>query len=575
MKTVSENTTAASGWRWLRNSLLASTFLAAAGFATGPAYSATATVSVWNIVPTFGFNPDASKEDIAGVTAQVATAANPLSVAFMMDNDSIPIGPCAIVFFNPVTNFFKGYGIGGGFADGVDVNTSAPSFTGPDGGVFGKPTFQIGDAWGTITGSPPLFVVFKGTGNFRRYSGFTARGVKVDPATGKVFFADTSGGNLNLLDPATNGLTTWSVGGNPFYIAEDSAGNIYATQSAGPSGDAIIKLHPSTGALTTWAIPGGGLSTGTEQADNGIALDSAGNVKFALTATNELGRLNPSTGQICKFTKPGLTMSPQQPASSGAGSTLQTFFTEAGSATDLMGAVSVATDASLTPEVSPCPLVTPTTKTITPTSSTATFSDVVVTATTATITPTTTTVTGVDPSGILRFPMPFPTGGSTSTQNEPSGMTGVIMGNSVAGSYQSEAFGTFGANSAVFLLTSGAIVAKPGPCTSADATLANVKFPHPGEVTLDLSSPSRVMTSISLFSSVNIGTFTLPSIVAGGHMATGGDFKKADPTKSATFEMEITFASGTPSACLIDPRLKGRRHHRRPEAREAEARFEF
>ncbi len=113
-------------------------------------------------------------------------------------------------------------------------------------------------------------------------------------------------------------------------------------------------------------------------------------------------------------------------------------------------------------------------------------------------------------------------------------------------------------------------------CKSTDVTLINVKFPTPSEVTLDLSSPTRVMSSIGLFSSTNIGAFTLPTIVAGGHSATGGDFKKADPTKKATFELAIGFARGTPSVCLIDPKLKGhhRRHHR-PEVREAEEAFEF
>ena len=102
----------------------------------------TAKIKVWNITPTIGFNPDESVEDIAGITRHVATLANPQTIAATIENTTHPEGPCGLIFWNPATNTFKWYGIGGGFSAGIDLNTSAPAFTGPAGSVFGTPTFQ-------------------------------------------------------------------------------------------------------------------------------------------------------------------------------------------------------------------------------------------------------------------------------------------------------------------------------------------------------------------------------------------------------------------------------------------------
>src|SRR5437667_12378953 len=63
-----------------------------------------ATVSVWNITPKIGFNPDVSIEDVKGLTGHVATTANPLSIAVACDNCSNPQGPCGVMFWNPKTN---------------------------------------------------------------------------------------------------------------------------------------------------------------------------------------------------------------------------------------------------------------------------------------------------------------------------------------------------------------------------------------------------------------------------------------------------------------------------------------
>ncbi|HTV34519.1 MAG TPA: choice-of-anchor tandem repeat GloVer-containing protein, partial [Methylocella sp.] len=89
-------------------------------------------------------------------------------------------------------------------------------------------------------------------------------------------------------------------------------------------------------------------------------------------------------------------------------------------------------------------------------------------------------------------------------------------------------------------------------CTSGDAALANKRFPVLGELTYEISSPTRILQSIRLTASTNIGSYTLPTISASGHSATGGVFKKSDPNATATFELEATFI--TPSfACAIDP----------------------
>jgi hypothetical protein len=89
-------------------------------------------------------------------------------------------------------------------------------------------------------------------------------------------------------------------------------------------------------------------------------------------------------------------------------------------------------------------------------------------------------------------------------------------------------------------------------CSSGDAVLVNVQFPVPGEATYNISSPARTLQSISVISSSNITSFTLPSISSDGHSATGGVFIKANPNASATVELEAAFV--TPAfACTIDP----------------------
>lgn len=89
-------------------------------------------------------------------------------------------------------------------------------------------------------------------------------------------------------------------------------------------------------------------------------------------------------------------------------------------------------------------------------------------------------------------------------------------------------------------------------CSPGDAVLVNKQFPVPGEFTYNISSPTRILQSISLNASSNIGSFTLPIIQSDGHSATGGVFIKANSPLLATFELVVHFI--TPAfACNIDP----------------------
>ena len=487
-----------SQWRWKSTILAGAFWRAVAGttaslalaFGTAQHVQAAhglphASVSVWNVTDTLGtqekpgFNPGESVEDINGITVHAAAAGSPLTVVATIENTTHPEGPCGLIYWNPATNFFKWYGVTGGSSFGVDLNVSAPTLTGPDGFVFGAPTFQVGDVWVAVNfgGFSPLYVNFKGSNNFRHYVVSGVNGVQIDQSTGRIYFTDLFAGTINRLDPVTNAVTTWPVGGSPHFLALDSAGRVYsAVAGAGVAGgmDAIVRIDPAaaTGNVTAWPITGGGLQPGLVFATpDGVAFDSAGNLWFTESVSNEIGRLNPSTGEMCEFTKAGLT-NPQLIASSGSGGLLQAFFTEGEPGLGLGNAVSIVTQAEAAPITSPCPTVAPVVSTVTPMTSTAGFTDTIRTPLTATITPGVFDVPGVDgtPSGmtttadgtpipgILRFPMPTPPGGNSAFRNFPAGMTGVLAGNSVAGSYLDP---DFAGNSAVFLVKSGAIIAPP------------------------------------------------------------------------------------------------------------------
>jgi hypothetical protein len=520
-----------------------------------------ATAKVWNITPVLGFNPDVSVEDIKGLTGHVNTAGSPLTIASACDNCSSPGGPCALIFWNPATNVFKDYGQTGGFSAGLDINLKGPAMTGAPGGVFGTPTFGPGDTWVSVLFNTfiSIYANLAGTNNFRRWAvpSGNVRGVKVDQSTGLIYggldsFASGGIGGIIQLNPATNAAKIWSVvPGAPHYVAIDSAGRAYTAASDTP--DAIIRVDPASNAVTRWPIVPGGLSTGFEElAIDGLNFDQEGNLWFAMSSGNKVGRLNPVSGEMCQFTKSEV-MGPQQIASSGSGGLLQSFFTEAGSTVDVKGAVSIVTTKEAIPITSPCPIATPITIIVPPTTSTLKFSDNIQVPRTSTITPASFVVPGMDGTsasgttlgtsgclipGILRFPMPTPPGGSAASRNFPSGMTGVIASNAVAGSYQDA---SFAGNSAVFFLSSEAIIAPPP--TTQPTTLA---FTAASATTSDFDDAATVQAQLTTTSGAPVPgetiTFTLTPGGTGGGVAPGG-------TPSCT---GTTGATGT-ATCSLTP----------------------
>ena len=475
----------------------------------------TATVHVWNITPTIGHNPDHTVEDTAGITQHVATTANPQTVITTIDNTSHPEGPCGLIFWNPATNVFQWYGIGGGFTAGDALNHNAPTLTGPAGTAFGAPTFQPGDVWVTINGSPPLYVNFKGTNNFRFYTSVTpSNGVKVDETTGRVYFSSVSFGTISRLNPVTDAVTTWSIGGHPHYLAIDSSGRVYsAVASAGVAGglDAIVRIDPASGTVVSWAVPGGGLqSTPSDDTPDGVNFDSAGNLWFTMASSTFVGRLNPMTGEIAKFTTLGV-MNPQLIASTGSGASLQSFFTEGTG-----NSVSIVTPTGATPGSDT--FVTPSSLTVTPTTSTTGFADSIRTPLTTTITPLVVIVPGVGGTGgIVRFsPMPTPLGGNPVAPNHPSGMTGVVLPNTVFGSYLDPAFA---GNSAVFQVTSPAIVAPPPPPPIHPTSTTVNCSPNPTPVNAPTTCTATV-TDTSSVPTTPTGTVSFTTNKAGSFSTT-------------------------------------------------------
>src|SRR5258708_7651024 len=114
--------------------------------AQGPLPLPSATVKIWDAIGAgLGTNPGQSNADFLGVTAQVATAASPLSIVTLYDNTICPDGPAGITFWNPVTNVFKCFGLtGGSFLADSAVNLKAPVKTATSPSAA---TFQPGDVW--------------------------------------------------------------------------------------------------------------------------------------------------------------------------------------------------------------------------------------------------------------------------------------------------------------------------------------------------------------------------------------------------------------------------------------------
>jgi streptogramin lyase len=442
-----------------------------------------ATVRLWplaDIANTVGFNPTESDDDVKGLTGHVATSTAQLTVVTLINNAfaqqpaAQDEGLTGLIFWNPQTNVFKWYLVEIGYSASLDINTGAPSFYGPAGDQFGAPIFGPGDVWASVEGPlgtpknptpTPLYVNFKGTNNFRHYQvpGAGLNGVAVDQTTGYVFFTDRNAGTINQLDPKTNMVTTWLVGGVPHYLAIDSWGKVFATVAratlvAGGQ-DAVVRLDPTTNQVTAWPVPGGfdqfdPVAAGSAtKVGNGIDIDGQGNVWFVETKSNEVARLEPSTNTITEFTKAGVN-EPQQIAAAGSGANLQVFFTEANGES-----VSV-----VTPQHPGTP-VTPIPNTLVPTEFLTLFFDSIRTPQQTTIQPTDFPVPAVDPE-ITRFtPMPAPPAptGNDALPRNPGGLTDVTQ-NGVLGAYFDP---LFAGNSAVFRVIPQPAPANPPPGQAA------------------------------------------------------------------------------------------------------------
>jgi hypothetical protein len=333
-----------------------------------------------------GLNPNETDEDPEGNTAHVATASYPLSMVTAISNTMhqgidpsgqlcnfappalpLPPGtPCVtgrgfvgLVFWNPGTSKFQWFGVvPSGAASGVDVNRGtsrlkvpAAEQAPPARAVAPAPPeyFRAGDVWATVQTPDafgPLYVNFKGSNVFRYYlpvdlSFLGAQGVTVDQAAGYVYFTNEAPpASIHRLNPATNELKTWVVGGpgsTAQYLTVKS-GKVYMTVSDLTLGvDAVVRLDPSTNRVVAWKVPGDEnfctisqcpTDPGTFQATpDGIDVDSAGQIWFVETQSNQVGRLDPAASLITEFT--GLDVNgPQQIAAAGSGSSVQTFFTE-------------------------------------------------------------------------------------------------------------------------------------------------------------------------------------------------------------------------------------------------------
>ena len=113
-------------------------------------------------------------------------------------------------------------------------------------------------------------------------------------STDSIFFLLTADDVIGHLKPSTNLFTIWNFSGSQINgIKVDSSGNVYFGDSTG----LIKRLNPSTNVVTTWD-PSFLISvTRTD-------FDSNGLVYFTSQAFNMIGRLNPNTDEMIKWTLP-------------------------------------------------------------------------------------------------------------------------------------------------------------------------------------------------------------------------------------------------------------------------------
>jgi hypothetical protein len=395
----------------------------------------------------------------------------------------------------------------------------------------------------------------------------TLNGVSVNQGSGNVFMTDEAPGQIIMLNPVTNVVTHWVVGGTPHYTSADNKGNVYVTV-AGPSvfgGDAIVKVDPSTNTLLAWPLPTpvGSFTTGSafSSTPDGIEVNNAANsVWFDETAGNRYGRLDLTTNTIFEVTKASIKP-PQQIASSGSGTSEQAFATESeGNAVDV---ITPGTGVSVKLMKM---TITPIMEATVPVDKTETYAEAI-------ITPVTTLVAGVDPPGILHFtPMPNPPAGSPGG-NDPSGMTGVALPGTIFGSYLAEGPGAIFGDSATFEFTSKAIV--PPPPGDAAITATGTTFgategqPFAAQTVANFHDPDPMSTAAEYNATIDWGDGSSSppppvTITLTGTSSSGNDFAvKGDHTytQEGTYAVKVTItdvdnpsntATATSTAKVVD-----------------------
>jgi streptogramin lyase len=496
-----------------------------------------ATVKVWDTLVPLGATPSESVEDPAGVTGH--GTGTPTIATLYARSTRVVDGPTGISYWNPDENVFVWYGKTMGYPSTVDINRGGPV---QEGGPFGT-SFGPGDIWIGAHALEPLIVHIAGTDMFRSYGTSNpvgppsgqVWGLDVDEATGMVWLGQPDQGRISRVHPPTGQVFVWSVGCQPAYVTLDQEGRPYATLT-GLTGCAenaqfIVRVdHPDlafvSGAgadtVTAWPVPSlDGTPSfrqvppppvlGEENPNGLITADADGNIWFAESNSNEIGRLSggpdgiigTDDDLICEFTKPGL-LNPQQITTTGFGELLQVYFTE-GDGNSVSVLTQVEADRA-EPPTRVCTTVSARTFTVeTLGVFTATFDEAVAPERTV-ITPTVHDVPGLDgfASGttttadgqpippILRFsPMPNPLLsvygtpiGDAPLNGFPSGLTGVYghAKNRVAGAYLR--------GNKHFELTSGAIIAPPPD---------DAPPPHHSDDAEDTEAPSPTSGLLGLF----------------------------------------------------------------------------
>ena len=426
------------------------------GVDTAPLPLPPATLSVWNTQPTLGNDPDESVADLAGVTVHAAAPGFPLTIVTAYENTFCSGLPCGVTFWNPATNYFKCYGFSAGTTVSIDVDLTN------------------GDTWisGSIAGG--IRRNFAGTNNFRQYNITDGWGAQVNQATHDLAIVDVTPSGVSMLTPA-GGRMRWPFSGEAHYVVIDGSGRMYVTvRDGGPGGiDQLVRVDPATNEMKKWDIPGVSSFGFYAFTNNGLTIDNDGNVWFAQSLGNQIGRLSGGANgvigdvddEICEFAKPGLA-NPQLLASDGsdappvfAGKNLQTYFTEdsPGNAISILTQKEALGGASGVDVLFPCAIVAPATSVVPPELTTVPTADAVHLPTEVVIPPVVSVIPGVDGlpdavghtrtfgpdgiddsplagdderiPGILRYPVaPGNTGAS--------GMTQVAAPNTIYGTFQ-------------------------------------------------------------------------------------------------------------------------------------------